>query len=185
MDNKKTRKLSLRGGFYYNNELWYSKAYQELPKAAMNLLHDLLNELRWPRSKKQRVYSNNGSLSFTENQFKDWYGYQSETYTRSRNLLIKNGLITQTYRGGYGKGDRARYKLLFVDGVPYGEQRWRGYPENNWANDIPKLKKQSIGKKTQFRKGKSGRKIISTLINRGPKEPNNPKQSIPITQETP
>ncbi|SVD34984.1 uncharacterized protein METZ01_LOCUS387838, partial [marine metagenome] len=38
-----------RNGFYYNNELWYSNAYQKLRPAARELLHCLICELRWSR----------------------------------------------------------------------------------------------------------------------------------------
>ena len=59
--------------------------------------------------------------------------------------------------------ETATYKLLFIPGVPTAEQRWRNYPERNWSDDIPKLKKQLVGVKTQFKKGKSGRKTKATL----------------------
>ena len=36
-----------RGGFYYSNELYLSKAYQSLTPAARNLLHSLLGELKY------------------------------------------------------------------------------------------------------------------------------------------
>jgi len=70
--------ISPRGGFYYNNELYYSQAYRSLSKAARDLLHCLLNELRWANNKRQKkrkkVYlnnSNSGGVSFTEVQFKE------------------------------------------------------------------------------------------------------------------
>ena len=51
--------ISPKGGYYYNNELYYSEAYRFLSKAARDLLHCLLNELRWtweksPIKKKNR-----------------------------------------------------------------------------------------------------------------------------------
>lgn len=167
-------------GYYYYNKLWFSDAYKDLTKSAMRLLHLLINELRYDGYyKKKKVWTNNGLLSFTEGQYRKIYKSSSETYIRSRNQLIRNGLIKQTYRGGYGKGDRSRYKLLFIDGVPFGEQRWLSYPVINWESDIPKMKKQTIGVKTQFKKGKSGRKSFSTLQNRNLKGQNNPNKSNP------
>lgn len=144
--------------FYYNNELWYSDAYQSLTISARELLHSMICELRWSGRGDKMSYTNNGQLSFTEIQYKKRYGYESATYIKSRNSLIECGLIKQTYRGGMCRGDRAKYKILCIDGVPFGEQRWRDYPDKNWLNAIPKPKKQLIGIKTQWKKGECGRK---------------------------
>jgi len=170
---------SPRAGYYYLAEWRLSKAYLELPQSARDLLFSLLCELRYSkkRVKGKRQYLNNGAVSFTENQYKKRFNRTSETYLRSRNTLIKNGLIKQTYRGGYGKGDRARYKVLVDETLPYNEQRWRQYPDENWESEIPKMKGNHVGKKTRFKKGKTGRKSISTLMNRGPKQVNNPNKS--------
>ena len=88
-----------------------------------------------------------------------------QTYLNARNKLIESGLIKQTYRGGMCRGDRAKYKLLYLNDVPISEQRWRKYPDQNWLHEIPKVKKLIVGKKTQFTKGKTGRKKNSTLFN--------------------
>ena len=156
-------KIAPNGGYYYNNELWYSKAYQELRKSSRELLHCFCNELRWSGKGKDRTYVNNGKLSFTEIQFKVRYGSCSATYLTARNQLIKCGFIRQTYRGGYARGDMAKYEVLIVSGVKLQDQRWRKYPEKNWEGDIPKPKKQLVGVATQFKKGKSGKKTKSTL----------------------
>ena len=88
--------ISPRGGYYYNNELYYSDAYRSLSKAARDLLHCLLNELRWANNKKKKkrkkVYlnnSNSGGVSFTEVHFKELHGYCSATYLNPRNQLIE------------------------------------------------------------------------------------------------
>ena len=158
-----------RNGFYYKNELWYSNAYQKLRPAARELLHCFICELRWSWTgsgkNKSRQYTNNGELSFTEVQFKERYGSCSATYLSARNQLIECGFIKQTYRGGYGRGDMARYKILCVEGVMLDHQRWRKYPQKNWVHEIPKPKKQLVGVKTQFKKGRTGRKVKATLIN--------------------
>lgn len=149
--------IAPRYGFYYNNVLWYSRAYQDLPKSARNLLHCLLNELRYTNNKKKsrkKEYTNNGQLSFTEIQFKKLHGNSSETYIKARNRLIKNGLIIQKYRGGYGKGDRSKYQLLFIDGVPTDEQRWLEFPKKSYDDDIPQAKNITVGISTRFKKGK-------------------------------
>ena len=158
-------KIRMASGFLYRNDLRYSKAHQSLNVSARELLHCFINELRFSKRKKNKPvqYTNNDSISFTEIQFREFLGYCSTTYLNARNQLIKVGLIKQTYRGGVGYGDRATYKLLFIPGVPTAEQRWRNYPERNWSDDIPKLKKQLVGVKTQFKKGQSGRKTKATL----------------------
>ena len=115
------------------------------------------------KKNKPVQYTNNDSISFTEIQFREFLGYCSTTYLNARNQLIEVGFIKQNYRGGMCRGDCARYRLLCVDGVRQESQRWRRYPEENWAEDIPKLKKQMVGVKTQFKKGKSGRKTKATL----------------------
>ena len=155
--------IALRGGFYYSNDLWYSKGYQDLRKSSRELLHCFCNEIRWSGKGKNRTYVNNGKLSFTELQFKVRYGSCSATYLTARNQLIKCGFIKQTYRGGYARGDMAKYELLIVSGVKRDNQRWRRYPEKNWESDIPKPKKQLVGVATQFKKGESGRKTKTTL----------------------
>lgn len=159
MSKIKVRRPPDNYGFYYRNELWFSDSYQELTKSAMNLLHSFVNELKYNWYKKEKIYENNGELSFTENQFKGLYDSSSDTYLRARNQLIKNGLITQTYQGGYGKGDRSRYKLLFVEGVPFREQRWQEYSKKkNWEHEIPRMKDSLIGKSTRFTPGRKGQK---------------------------
>ena len=151
-----------RGGFYYSNELYLSKAYQSLTPAARNLLHSLLGELKYryikSSTKKQRKdYQNNGSVSFTAIHFRALYGSCSQTYLSARNKLIEVGLINQIHRGGSVRGDRATYKVLCVDGVRIDFQRWRQYPEKNWSNKVPIYRNNSVGKKTRWKKGQSGR----------------------------
>ena len=153
----------IRGGFYYTNEIWDSAAYQTLTNSARNLMHCFAAELRWTKKGIKRRYTNNGELSFTEIQFKQTYSACSATYLKARNKLIEVGFIKQTYRGGMGPGDMAKYKLLFVDSCLPGEKRWMRYPEENWADEIPRPKKQLVGVKTQWKKGQSGRKLKSTL----------------------
>ena len=137
------------GGFYYENQVWFSEAYQSLRKSAMNLLQCLVTELRWTGKGKKRMYTNNGEVSYTETQFTKQFGYQKETYLKARNKLIKVGLIKQTYRGGMGRGDMSKYKILFTKGLPYQEQRWCDYPSENWSHEIPKVKKAVVGKDSQ------------------------------------
>ena len=86
----------MNGGFYYNNILWLSPAYQSLSKSSRNLLHCLVTELRWTRKGKKKTYLNNGHLSFTEIAFKKRFGAVSMTYLKARNQLIEVGFITNS-----------------------------------------------------------------------------------------
>ena len=155
--------VSPKGGFYYSNDFWFSRAYQELRKSSRNLLHCFIIERRWKGKGKKRVITNNGSVSFTEVQFKEIFGYASDTYLKARNQLIECGIIKQTWRGGMCRGDMAKYKILCLEDILFNEQRWREYPDKNWIDDIPKPKKQLIGVDTQWKKGESGRKLKATL----------------------
>ena len=156
---------SPNGGFYYNNELWFSKAYQKLNESSVRLLHCFLTERRWHRKTKE--VTNNGSISFTEVQFREICGYTKATY------------IIQTYRGGMCRGDMAKYKLLFIKGVPLGEQRWREYPGENWVSEIPKTKNNQVGIKTRFKKGETGRKTKATLLKDTHNNANDPIKVYP------
>ena len=158
------KELSKRGGNYYNNQLFYSKAYQTLTKSSRNLLHDLINELRWSKIRNRKHYTNNGEISFTEIQYKKRHG-SSSTYLKARDQLIEVGLIKQTYRGGRCRGDMAKYKIFCIDGVSQNEKRWEKYPNKNWVQDIPKKKNNLVGNKKRWKKGQSGRKLKPTLQN--------------------
>ena len=74
-----------------------------------------------------------------------------------------------THRGGNCRGDRAMYLVLIDKDVKIEKQRRRRYPEQNWANEIPKSKGLTIGKETRFKKGQSGRKVIFHPIALDPK----------------
>ena len=152
-----------RGGWYYPNEFWFSPAYQSIMPSAKNLLHCLVTELRWIRKRRKKQYTNNGEVSFTEVDFKKRFHCCSTTYLKARNQLIKVGFIKQTYRGGMGRGDMSRYGILVGTNLLGNQERWRRYPDENWAHEIPKPKKQLVGVKTQWKKGQSGRKTKATL----------------------
>ena len=147
----KKRKISSRAGFFFKYELLFSDAYHELPKSGRDLLHSLVFELKFVKNKrtKRLSYPNNGSVSFTEIQFKEEFGCASNTYITARNRLIHNGLIRQTYRGGFCRGDMATYKILITPDLNPREMRWLQYPDKNWEHEIPRSKTK-IGIKTRF-----------------------------------
>jgi hypothetical protein len=176
-------------GFYYKQELYLSPAYQALTKAARDLLNCLICELRWSPMKKGREkvneMHNNGQVSFTETQYIEYFGRCSSTYLKSRNQLIEVGFIKQTYRGGNCRGDRATYKILCTHDVKSDNQRWRRYPDENWVHEIPKAKKQLVGKETRWKKGQSGKKTNSTLLNHTLKSTNPPNKAYPKKRKAP
>ena len=149
---------SLNGGYYYSNELWFSEAYKSLPVSARNLLQCFVTELRWEESGANKKYFNNGQISFTEVEFKKHGLGCSQTYLTARNQLIEVGFMKRTRRGGMCPGSMAEYKLLITDGCLSTEMRWKRYPEESWAHEIPESKKQLVGVQTQWKKGQSGRK---------------------------
>lgn len=173
------RKIPPNHRHYYKNDFWYSEAYQSITIASRELLHSLICKLRWSGRGKKKVYTNNGSVSFTEVQFRERYGCCSATYLKARNQLIDRGIIDQTKRGGMCRGDRAKYRILCVEGVALNHQRWREYPEKNWADKIPKQKNQLVGKSTQWIKGQCGRNSKTTLLKHTLNEANDPIEVAP------
>ena len=145
-------------GFFFKYELLFSTSYLELTKSARDLLHCLIMELKFSKKNRRISYTNNGSVSYTEIQFKEEFGRASNTYLTARNQLIKNGLIRQTYRGGMCRGDMATYKILITPDLHPREMRWLRYPKENWEHKIPKSKKSQVGIGTRF-------KLKPTLIN--------------------
>ena len=139
-------------GYFFIAELLFSDAYMDLPKSGRDLLHCLVFELKFVKNKRKGRYSypNNGSVSFTEIQFKEEFGFASNTYITARNRLIHNGLIKQIYRGGFGAGDMATYKVLITPDLNPREMRWLRYPDENWEHEIPRSKTR-IGIKTRFK----------------------------------
>ena len=77
-----------------DNKLYWSKAYQSLTKSAQNLLFCMIAELRFTGergSKSKRFqYTNNGSVSFSETEFRKQGLGASGTYISARNQLIRS-----------------------------------------------------------------------------------------------
>ena len=148
----KKRRLNRNAIYPFKAELLFSDAYVDLQKSARDLLHCFVFELKFQRNKKikRTTYPNNGSVSFTEVQFKEEFGCASNTYLLARNRLIRNGLIKQTYKGGTCRGDMATYKVLFTADINPNEMRWLRYPKENWGDEIPKNNTQ-VGVETRFK----------------------------------
>ena len=155
-------------GAYYLNEFWFSEAYKSLPNKTRDLLQCMLTELRKKYIKigkrKEWVVINNGEISFTEQSFRKLTNSSKETYRSAIRNLISRGIVELTYRGGNGRGDRSKYKILSIREVAINQQKWRKYPIENWENDIPTIDHYSIGLKTRFKKLNQSNKLDSTLM---------------------
>ena len=162
-------KVKMNKGCFYRNDLWFSPAYQSLSLSSRDLLQCLVTEINRVKVKRDWKSFRNGELSFTEPDYIKLTGRSKQTYINARNQLIETGFINITHRGGNGSGDRGMYRVLIVDDVRSEDQRWRRYPEQNWANEIPKSRGLTIGKDTRWKKGQSGRKVISHPIGLDPK----------------
>lgn len=155
--------------FTFHERLYWSDAYQALSPSARNLMMCFYTELRWTGKGKKRTFTNNGKISFSEAEFKFNKLGSSQTYLNARNKLIEVGFIKVTYRGGKARGDMNQHKLLWVDGVNHEQMRWKQYPEENWAHEIPKVEDYAVGRKTRFKK--SNKTLKSKTLN-GTKPPN-------------
>ena len=120
-----------------DNKLYWSEAYQALNISARNLMMCFYTELRWTGKGRNKTFLNNGKISFSEAEFKFNKLGASQTYINARNKLIEVGFIKVTYRGGMARGDMNQYKLLWIVGVKQDEMRWKRYPNENWADEIP------------------------------------------------
>ena len=168
--------------FTFDHELYWSDAYQSLTRSARNLMICLYTELRWTKIKRKRrkkKFLNNGSVSFTEVEFKEQGLGCSQTYLNARNQLIEVGLIKMTYRGGMTRGDMSKYKLLFTQDIYLHERRWRKYPHENWKHEIPKRKTTMVGRETRFKK------IKPTLKNHTLNGTIRPKELDPVFDNRP
>ena len=168
--------------FLLDNKFYWSEAFQSLTRSAQNLLFCMIAELRHTGkrgSKKNPFqYTNNGSISSSETEFRKQGLGASNTYISGRNQLVRVGLIRITYRGGMARGDMNTYELLINSELaPQSRQRWRRYPDENWEHEIPKVKDYAVGRRTRFKKKNN------TLKNNTHKGTNLPKE-LEASKET-
>jgi len=175
-------KVKMNKGWFYRNDVWFSEAYLSMPISARDLLQCLVTEINKVHNKRTKKWeeTRNGELSFTEAQYIKITGRSKGTYYNAIKELIRRGFIKITHRGGGGSGDRSTFKVLISEEIDKEQQHWRRYPTENWEKEIPKAKDNLVGKKTQWKKGQSGRKLDSTLsdctlINDSPPNGLNPK----------
>ena len=150
-------------GLYLSADLFLSPAYLTLHDSSQKLLFMFSLEANYDIVKREKHYKDNGKIGFSETKYRRLFKCSSQTYYNPRDQLITNGFIIQTIQGGYGPGDYAKYKLLFLPDVPERHQRWRKFPDKTYEKDIPKRKLSSLGEKTRFKKGVANRTVKTTL----------------------
>ena len=162
-ETERIRNKIRKHGLYLSVDIGLSPAYLELNDSSVKLIYLFSVEAKYNTVKGEKHFRNNGNIGFSESKFRKAFYCSSQTYYNARDQLITNGFIKQTVQGGYGPGDYARYKLLFLSDVPKKHQRWRNFPEKTYEKDIPKRKLTSLGEKTRFKKGIINRKAKTTL----------------------
>ena len=161
----------------YDREFWDSKSYQKLTISARNFFEFLLRERRYSGKGNDRIWLNNGEISFNRIEFKELYGYTNETCQKARNLLIEVGLIKIERVGGQGRGDMNEYSILYK--CYPKKERWKEYPQKNWMDEIPNHKGKTLGKK--WVKGESGNPKYQKSKNQSTKvTPKQPKASTEV-----
>ena len=84
-------KIKMNKGWFYRNDVWFSKAYLSMPISARDLLQCLATKINKVQNKRTKVWSEtrNGELSFTESQYVKLTGRSKGTYFNAIKHLIK------------------------------------------------------------------------------------------------
>ena len=129
-----------------------SEAWQVLTKSQINVFIYIWSCLQWAdigkRRKRDWVTINNGDIEISMEKMRDKLDIVKATSTEAIRKLITVGLIRLT-REGQNKVCH-KYKMLYQV-VPTNEQRWKKYPDQDWAHECPKSPNNLVGKKTQFK----------------------------------
>ena len=133
-------------------ELLESQAWNELTLSQIRVFTYIWSSLQWAKFGKKRkfkwVAANNGDIEISTVKMREKLGISKATCTGAIHKLITVGLIRLT-REGQNKICH-KYKILYQV-VPTNEQRWKKYPDQNWAHECPKSPNNLVGKKTQFK----------------------------------
>ena len=131
-----------------SKELLESQAWNELTLSQIRVFTYIWSCLKWARIKKNSVPTNNGDIEISTVKMRKMLGIVKGTCTGAIHKLITVGLIRLT-REGQNKVCH-KYKMLYQV-VPTNEQRWKKYPDQDWAHECPKSPNNLVGKKTQFK----------------------------------
>jgi len=125
-----------------------SEAWKVLTKSQINVFIYIWSCLQWGKVKKNWQTANNGAIKISMEKMREKLGIVKGTSTEAIRKLITVGLIRLTREGQNNVCHM--YKILYSV-VPPKEERWRKYPEQNWAHECPKSPNNLIGRKTQFK----------------------------------
>ena len=133
-------------------ELLESVAWNELTLSQIQVFTYIWSCLQWAKFGKKRKFkwdaANNGDIEISTEKMRKKLGISKATCTTAIHKLITVGLIRLT-REGQNKVCH-KYKMLYHV-APTNEQRWKKYPDQNWAHECPKSPNNLVGKKTQFK----------------------------------
>ena len=133
-------------------ELLESVAWNELTLSQIRVFIYIWSCLKWANMGSKRkshwVAANNGDIEISTEKMRKKLGISKATCTTAIHKLITVGLIRLT-REGQNKVCH-KYKMLYRV-VPTNEQRWKKYPDQDWAHECPKSPNNLVGKKTQFK----------------------------------
>ena len=135
-----------------SKKLLESQAWNELTLSQIRVFIYIWSCLQWTnigtKRKPDIVPSNNGDIEISTEKMREKLGISKATCTTAIHKLITVGLIRLT-REGQNKVCH-KYKMLYQV-VPTNEQRWKKYPDQDWAHECPKSPNNLVGKKTQFK----------------------------------
>ena len=133
-----------------NKNILESEAWNSLSIKQIRVFVYLWSCLVWYKDKKKKkTYpSNNGQIEVSSDIMRKKLNISKQTCSKAIHQLIKVGFIRLT-RVGQNKVCH-KYKILY-DVVPQNEQRWKKYPDENWANECPKRPNSLNGIDTRFK----------------------------------
>ena len=135
-----------------------SKAWNTLTKIEQHIVYYLTTCLRFGKLHKRdrdMVCLNNGDIEVSFSKIREKIPMSSKTCSKAVKNIIGVGIASLT-REGQNKQCH-KYKLLIEGiGVPQAQQRWLSYPEKDWYHEAPKHPNNLVGKKSRWKKGKSG-----------------------------
>ena len=134
-----------------------SYAWNKLTPIEQHVYYYLFTALIWKKKKKKdMVYEcvNNGGIEVSFAKMREKIPMTSKTMSKAIKNLIGVGLIRLTRVGENKKCHM--YELLGEGVVEKKKQRWLSYPEKDWYHEAPKHPNNLVGKKSRWKKGKSG-----------------------------
>ena len=131
-----------------NKNILESEAWNSLSIKQIRVFVYLYSCLQWSKDKKKWIVVNNGQIEVSSDIMRKKLNISKQTCSKAIHQLIKVGLIRLT-RVGQNKVCH-KYKILY-EVVSQKEERWKKYPDENWANECPARPKSLNGVATRFK----------------------------------